>query len=490
VAQSADSVIGALASLHTHPTDDSEAHFLCSGIFIAPGYILTVRHAFDGVPPSNVWVRPQANRSPAVPILGTAEFHPSLDAAVIRIESMPLGARAAELDCGAAFLAGQKYLLYGYFENRVQSALPRTVTAFDFQDRRYTVEPQHAAGMSGGGLWIKNALWGLVTERYLDLSANRGCVIALHQIWEGFLDRMPGTAARNPGRGNPATVVHELRHRLIEDFRTIVHELLRLSPLREWSYLQHEAAGSPVLRVLSSIDTRLFGEEALSCVIDLTDAINQAVLEGEMRLSPSQALPIRSRLFRSMGMAARLCLDPSQLESLKTMGQRIEVAASTREGGLIATRERPDVGWEPRQYDVDAPTVTDRFSAELGLESGEGEDARFGLASLIASMPSQINPTGRAVHLRDQIALRKWRAFLTDERSRGRGRYLVLGSAQRTALGQEMEAWLDWFGVSVLVLLGDEADLFWLEEDLLLGRIQGFVHSFENYRHWKVAPLS
>ncbi|MBL8300176.1 MAG: hypothetical protein JNN30_17695 [Rhodanobacteraceae bacterium] len=474
----------AMVSLHSHVTDDAPAHFVCSGVLVAPAVVLTVRHVFDNFQSDGLWVRPQVNRSPALAIQGQVHFHPSLDAAWFSLASHPPHALTLQLDHSKGYEPAADYDLYAYFENALNEALRRRVTAFTDTWQRYSTEPLHQCGMSGGALCRNGALWGLLFARYDDLSANRGCVVAMHQLWEGFLDQIPGVAApfaATSRRDAESTWSHAA---VVISLREAVKAVLSVPPLCNWPWPQPVVDGIPqrLSELLNSAE-RERGAQVVDWIVDLADAINQAMDYATLTLDRAAKKRTRDGLMRAMGMASRLCLDPVQLAALQGLEQRLEVSAATTEGALVAAREQPHQGWLVTRHDKDAPAVKDRYACSW-IEHGEGNDKNYGILSAIASMPSRENPTGERITVSASNE-KRWRAFLTDERQRGRGRCLILSKDYRDALGTDTEIWLQRFGIAVVVLLGDVSGLFWLEEDLLLGRIQGFLRGFEESDHWK-----
>ena len=228
----------ALVSLHSHPTDDGIAHFQCSGVLIASGVVLTVGHVFDDFASERLWVRPQVNRSPAVPIHGEVHRHSTLDAAWFQLESHPEHAEPLLIDGYSSLRSGVDHSLYAYFENALHNALTRRVVAFDAQRSWYTTEPLHQRGMSGGALCHDGALWGLLFARYADTSANRGCVLGMHQLWDGFLEQVPGIRRRGdaPQGAGSATAAVATHAAEIDALRRIVRELFSAPPLCDWAW--------------------------------------------------------------------------------------------------------------------------------------------------------------------------------------------------------------------------------------------------------------
>ena len=473
----------ALVSLWSHGSDDSEKNFLCSGVFIFPGVVLSVKHVFDGRKAGRVWVRPQVNRSPALAIAGPITFHPKIDAAWFRIASAPPEALVVELDRSHSHRRGQAYQLSGYWAGKPQVDLPHAVTNWDDGSLRYDTTPVHPVGMSGGSLCIEGRLWGLMTEHYVDPLVNRGCAIAMHQLWDGFLDGIerlatPASVAR--GSAQPAA----LRGQLKREFTQEIKQLFGRPPLSAWPWALPLVDGIPdrFAKALA-IDDQQLGERQVSLLRNLVTALVQSLNEGEVELRNTDPHRVKEHLMRSMGLAARLCIDPEKAESYATAQGLLDVGARTVEGAMVAVNERPELGWEPGR-DATAPYVKDSRAATSGLEFGEGDDQRYGLASLIASMPSKThNPTGEPRRVQTDAELDRLRAFLTDEREQHRGRCLVLLPQQE--LAADTVAWLRHLGVVVLALKMDQPSVFWFDEVLLLGKVQGFVHAIAAHPVWK-----
>jgi len=473
----------ALVSLWSHGHDDSKASFLCSGVFIGPRVVLTVKHVFEGRSQGDVWVRPQVNRSPALAIDETVRFHPRLDAAIVRIASAPPDARHIELDRHESHRRGDVYRLSGYWQGDPQVELKREVTNWVEAKAWYATTPVHAKGMSGGSLCIDGRLWGLMTEHYVDALIDRGCSVAMHQLWDGFLDGIEGlgTSAPEP-RVSPQPAA--LRVQLRNDFTQQIKQLFGRAPLASWAWADPLVEGIPhaVARVLAS-DDRQLGEQLVSLLSNLVDDLVQSLNDCEIELKGPDPDRVKRLLMHSMGLAARLCIAPEEAEIYAAARGRLDVAASTVEGAMVAVSKRPELGWEASR-DPAAPYVKDRRAMSGGLEFGEGDDQRYGLASLIASMPSKDqNPTGEQRRVRTMEQLSWLRGYLNNERDKHRGRCLVLMPQQE--LAADMVEWLDDLGVRVLVLRSDQPSAFWFDEGLLLGKIQGFLHAIAAHAVWK-----
>lgn len=209
-----------LASFWRHPTDTGPAQFECSGVFVGDGRILTVAHAFDDGAPR--WVRPYVDGTQAYALVAAPDRHPQLDAAVARVETMPGGAARAELDFtppGATL----EVFLSGYFEGRGEAAYPARWLAFDPAERYHLIDTKQPVGYSGSPVASGDRLWGIATSHFTDANVHRGCVVAVTQLWEGWLDRLLPALAPAPREpmarpAEPHQALRDLvaRNRLVE----------------------------------------------------------------------------------------------------------------------------------------------------------------------------------------------------------------------------------------------------------------------------------
>jgi len=206
-----------LASFWRHPTDTGQAQFECSGVFVGDGRILTVGHAFDDGAPR--WVRPYVDGTQAYALTAAPDRHPTLDAALARVETMPGGAVAAALDLTPPG-AGLDFLLSGYFEGRGEAAYPARWLAFDPAERYHLIDTKQPVGYSGSPVACGDRLWGIATSHFTDANVHRGCVVSVAQLCEQWLDKLLPAAPREPGirRPDPAQAIRDLvaRNRLAE----------------------------------------------------------------------------------------------------------------------------------------------------------------------------------------------------------------------------------------------------------------------------------
>ena len=196
----------ALASLWRSQTSTSEEDFVCSGVFIAPGRLLTAAHALAGAEMGTIFVRPYVDATQAYPILQVTT-HATLDVALVSIEQMPDGAVAVPLLVSPGFdPAREAYTLNGYFEGRRESPIALTVLSFDPLARWYVTAPRHPKGHSGSAVCHGYKLWGLAAAHYNDPTADRGCVIAIHQLWLGWLELQSFNGVVDSGNVSAASV--------------------------------------------------------------------------------------------------------------------------------------------------------------------------------------------------------------------------------------------------------------------------------------------
>jgi hypothetical protein len=202
-----------LVSLWRSGTDASREQFLCSGVFVADRLVLTVGHAIDIC--ATPWVRPHVGGAQTFPASAKALRHPELDAALLRLEVMPLGCVAAPLDIsGSMHGLGEGMSLNGYFEGRMELAYPARWLSFDSEQRHHLIDVKQPVGQSGSAVANRDRVWGIAVQHYDDYAIHRGCVISLGQLWPDWLDgQLP-----HPGVGRIAeqTPVYDIAVRAEE----------------------------------------------------------------------------------------------------------------------------------------------------------------------------------------------------------------------------------------------------------------------------------
>jgi hypothetical protein len=183
-----------LVSFWRSQYDSSPGCFVCSGVFVGDGLILTVKHAFEDASNATLWARPHSNATQAMPLRQSPHTdpmlkHPELDAALVRVEAMPLHACAAPIDFGGNMNAlGPDVTLNGYFRGHHERPLPLRVMQFDASLRHHETEPKHPEGYSGAGVANGGKLWGISYAHYTDGNVARGCVLSIDQLMSGWLE--------------------------------------------------------------------------------------------------------------------------------------------------------------------------------------------------------------------------------------------------------------------------------------------------------------
>lgn len=430
-----------MVSLYSHETDTDPSRFVASGLFIAPGVVLTAAHVFDGRSERDLWVRAQVDGARAVPIHGKPNRHPDLDAAWFRLEVHPQTARILELDLCDTQVCAAGYRLFGYLRGdpRFDDEPLREVRDFDASGRFYLVSPAHTSGQSGGALCWGPRVWALVSAVIDDLSAPEGVVLAMHQLWDGFLEQVErigvvrertaagGSRTATAREGStPATESPEQREAAVA-LRRQLKKVFGRPPL-----VGFDGAG-----VLASDGFPRALEDALNLepthrgkalVFFLSDKLVPALLrgidDGDLVLDRLAALRLRRDLGECMGLACKLCVDPAGFPIGRTPGERRVLPVRTVVGVAILLRPAPLGALRPVAGSPNNE-VFDPYVTSPGLECGEGRDLRQGLLEAVASLPSTKNPTGLAISLRSAAQFDDWKGFFLDERDKHRGRFLV-----------------------------------------------------------------
>lgn len=467
----------ALVSLWSHPDSTREAYFLCGGVFVQARTVLTVGHVFDAH--AVVWVRPLEGSLQAYPVVGTVSRHPALDAALLQIEQMPPKARVLALDASASHEpTAHAYSLNGFFEGEVETPQALTIVKFDAANHRYLTTPRHPKGHSGSAVCRAGHLWGLTTEHYIEPTADRGCAIAVHQLWLGWLDGLLDPAAMAPASvPRPAddprsALVEELRSRLTKVFMRLAFKDQATMPMRDGipGLLQRElAADGPDL-----------GKRLVQTLITLTRQLAEAIEGQAVSLTAKDRQSLKQGLCAAMGCAARLCLDLDKLPAGSALEFVIHIAANTDEGATLAARRQPHQAWKTtKHHGIHA--LADDYVIKPGIEFGEGGDAQRDVARLVLARE---HPTGKVPDTVTEDMLHKLRGFLHNEADEGRARLCLLRPADLQKFSAELQAWVLQLGVGLIVRRDNDGGLFLYEEDLLLGKLQAFLRLFEENPEW------
>jgi hypothetical protein len=486
-----DSVRSALVSLWAHPTSTEERAFLCCGAFVAPCTVLTVRHIFEKH--KNVWLRPLAAGPTSMAMQPPAELHPTLDAALVRIESMPPHATWMTCDSTPQFdTVPNSYKMWGYFEGREHAPLDVSVQAFDAlaNPARYTLAPKHPAGYSGAGIVRAGRLWAIATEHYVDPNINLGCAIGVHQIWQDWLQpRLAVTAATSPQPSSARLADSEaLRTSIANDLVVALTRVFEHPAVRGFTSIDIEGNGVPrsILPILSGARSpthrRDTGARLVASVFHLARDLTNDIDAQLISLPAGGKRYLRQRLTEAMGRAARLCLNPARLQAADVLDQTLLVSARSERQAMLVARTSPEKSWSI-QTGSGLPRVVDRHVLSPTIEFGEGDDARRELARLLYARE---HPTNYVPDKLSEPELSELRTWLFSEKTEGRTRCLVMRSSGTAVFGESVRAWLAAMGVGLIALTDDQsAELFWIEEEELFGVILAFLQRFEQNAVWK-----
>lgn len=467
----------ALVSLWSSPDSVKEEHFLCSGAFVHEALVLTVKHVFDKRSADQVWVRPErAEAKQAFKIAEVVKLHPERDAALLRIEAMPGKATWLALDCGAKHdPAENAYALHGYFEGRCENPVGRTVLAFDPGSNWYLTSPRHPKGYSGAPLVRQGRIWGMATEHYVAATADRGCVLGMHQLLAGFQEHLP--VAPPPSAAAPGPQ----RDKLI---RLISDELKRAFAKPGWAQQTtvplQESLPRPVYDALARDEPSEQGRACVFAVLEITKALGQALRNQDVVVNAVQRGAMHDSLMAAMDAAARLCLNPDGCVSNEQM--ILLVPADTDEGGALAVRDRPLSSLVPGDVHGLA-TVTDRNKINACIEMGVGADAVHDVARLAFA---SLSPTAAVPKVVTDDMLLRLRGRLHDEADEGRARILVLRGQDLQKFDEPTQKALKHLGLQLMGLTGNDGRLFLFDEPLLLGKLHNFVKQLDK-PEWKQA---
>lgn len=466
----------ALVSLWGHPDSTHEQHFLCGGVFVQARTVLTVAHVFDDH--AQVWVRPLEGSLQAYPVVGVVRRHPRLDAALLQIEQMPPKASVLTLDTSEGYEpTAHAYTLNGYFEGEMETPQALTITKFDASNHRHLTTPRHPKGHSGSAVCRAGRLWGLTTEHYVEPTADRGCAIAVHQLWPGWLDGLLSVAAP----WSPPRASDDQRTLLIEDLRSRLNNVFLRPALSGQGVVPMQDGIPRLVNRELALDTPDLGKRLVQALLTLVRQLTDAIEGQSLNLTPKDRQALKQCLCAVMGGAARLCLDLDKLPAGSALEFVIDIAANTDEGASLAARRQPHHAWKTsRQHGIHV--LADDYLLKPGIEIGEGQDAQRDLARLVLARE---DPTGRVPDKVTDDMLHKLRGFLHNEADEGRTRFFVLRPADLQKFSAELQAWTLQLGVGLIVRRDNDGRLFLYEEDLLLGKLQAFLRVFEEHPEWR-----
>lgn len=469
-----------LVSFWNSPDSTDKAHFVGSGFFIASARVLTAKHITQGH--AALWLRAEAAATDSYRI-DAERVHPhdDLDAAVIALDAMPVGAAVLHPLLGKT--QPGEVQLNGYFEGRREAAHPYTVTTFDGTNRHYLLSSKQPKGHSGSAVCVGTRVWGMTVRHYNDANIHRGCAIAIHQLWDWLCSQIPDLGRILPPPSWDEWVA-DMRGRLKASFDSPVFATV-LGGLED-------GLPRPLAKALEKTDSATLGERCVEALIDSLKQAATRLKDGSVTLGQTERNTARERLLDAMGLSVRLCLDPEMLPCRAAadgsgLDAIIELEAMSPASAAIVTGLNRGRCWEEGATPTGIPTVRDKLAHAAGFEMGEGPDRQKEIARLIHKIVLPLNPLPANV---SKAMMSQLRAYLRSEAREGRARLLVLEGELSPALRQELAEWLqNQLGISLLLLRDpedDSAPYYLCDEAELLARIHEFV-KLVNLPEWNPA---
>lgn len=490
----ANSITPSLVSLWAHPTDTGTQHFLCSGFFVSAGLVLSVKHVLQGRGADAVWVRARVSEAQAFRIKEVVSIHPDHDAALLRLDTMPMGAKALAIDPHAEPSGGEgAYALHGYFEGRYETPSALTIKNFSATDLEYLCEPRHPKGHSGSAVCLGQQAWGMTTAHLTDPTADRGFVLGLHQLWTGWLDaHLPdhrsSSSPLEPLPGASPTPVAAL---LLGD------RLQRINKLR--ACLAHgfskgfDAQAQTVVPLLDSglpqeiehalqSDQPDLGKRMVHGLNTLQKRLGQQLKSGELVLAEVDRARLKEALREAMlTHATKLCIDPERLPRNGTPDFIAHLPVRSRPGAALVGRASPHLS-----MDVFGAGADDRHGVNYAIESGEGDDL---ILDLMAQLWRHLRPAEPQPSKRDDLAFELQR-MLFREADNERKRLIVLKCPSDAAHVGRFDAIKDWLlgmHLGVVHYTDEDGGVFgFIAEADLIGAIDSFLERFNNLP-WAIA---
>lgn len=461
-----EQITKALVSFWSHHTDTGKQHFVCSGVFVKPGWVLTVKHAFLEQSPDSFYVRPNTGDLQAYPVQGAPLLHPELDAALVRIEVPPTGATCLDFDFRTEDELGTgQTQLFGFFEGRLEKELTTEILNFEAQGRYYVSRPKHPVGHSGSPLCIGSKVWAVASAHYLDGNTPRGCFISAGQLRSWLDDLLAGLVEK----AEPPSTTATLPERLKALRTALVNAFAHIKVESGTGLKLHEGLPLVLHQVLADGNEKT-GEACLDALRGVLEQLNDEVSAGQLGFGAGGREKFRGAMQVALAAAGRVCLDLSCVQQVEDAHQ---IPADTREGAALAVREAPHKSWVSGER-WGLPALLDKHAFELPQELGEGEYAKDEIArGLFASLsPSGQPPASMTGDLRKHL---QGRAFV--EAKKGQQRFLVLKREDTKLLDPALRAWVKDMNLGLLELQGDDGRLFWFAEPELLATLQDLWHT-------------
>lgn len=473
----------ALVRFWNHPhSRDPVGNYVCSGVFIADKRILTVGHAFDGG--ATLWAEPRF-AGQAYPLIGKPCIHPRHDAACVSIDVMPANAQWLEVDPTTphALLTSGDCTLDGFWRSGEEHVAIQVLN-FAADKGWYITTPKHPRGHSGSALCHAGKVWAIAVEHFADPNTDRGCVLAIEQLWDEWLQNLVAAPVQSGGPRAAVEVklplkVSAARSATVAQLRSDVLRLFKRDALQNPSFVEMvDGLPQALADALRQADPAMQGNDALEAVIGSAEALLSRIKGGELTLPMHTRGPVRDALFQAMGLAAKLCLDLDKVPGTDEGATLLVVAAQLPEGATLALRKSPHKCWAWSLSDG-IPRLTDRRVERVSIELGEGQP---GIDEMNRMAYRSVSVGGNVPAEISSDALMWLRGELNNLRRQGRTHCFIIRS--ESAAGQELQDWAQRNQACLIVLQpATDATLFLMDEALLLGRIRYFVGLF-NDNEW------
>ena len=438
--------------------------FVGSGFFIAPGRVLTAAHVVDD--PRPLWLRPEAGATQAYAVERSRVCkHGSLDVAIVPLPVMPAGAFSLRPWTGQGH--PREIMLNGFFEGRKEEPHPYTVLSFDSVEQHYLLDSKQPEGQSGSAACVGDRVWGITVCHYIDPNTLRGCAIALSQVWDWLVEKVPEieTIAPPPDWGE---WVGAIRQRLQTCFDAGVFSHL---------FKMHDGLPEALAAEIAKTDPATLGERAVEALLKLAEvAVPRLVERGR-----EERRTARQGMLAAMNLACALCFDPARLppgaaRGAEGLGALIDVEAGSAASAALATCADRHACWKPGVNRLGVPVLDDERAHVLPFETAEGDDRRKALTLFAHRVALRLQTPPAEI---DKATQRDLRAYLRREAKQGRAHLLVLEDELRPEVRRDLEAWIQQdLGISVLMRRdpeGDSAPYYYCDEADLLASIREFV---------------
>lgn len=461
----------ALVSLWHSQDSTNPDDFACSGFFVAPGCIVTVKHVLkDG---ADLWARPEAGATTPYRIAATHNTHPELDVALLRIDVMPPGAIC--LSPLLTMSLPPELRLHGYFEGALEQGQEVKALNFDGTNHHWRLDVKQPQGHSGSPLCVGDRVWGITIRHYQDPNVIRGCALACHQFWSWLCDMEPELSQTKPPP-QWAEWVERARTAMAQAFKRPLFDKFA------GSFASHDSGLPEALRkALEDKTPTKVGEACVDALIELAKQSHEAILDGSVVLGSKDCKVLRKSFLGAMGSAARLCLDPTQLHAQGIdpngdLASLLDVEAFTVAGGALAMRSAPHESWKlGDKHGI--PSLEDSNAFQLSsFELGDGGDRKHQLAVAAHQSVAGLVKTPECF---DDALFRSIRGQAVNQAKEGKARILVISGQLAPNERNELQAWVSkTLGVNLMLLKepdGDTSKLYLCEEAVLLARICEFL---------------